>query len=131
MTWSFWASRFAPQRLDAGLGRERLLGGAEALADHVHVVVPEHVLLGGDDLREAVHALGLRDRRLDQQDVRAGGDRVRVLHVQRGLTGPGHVARVGWVIARDPADGRDDPQRRWAGYAPGLVEGSQVAGDRG
>ncbi len=85
----------AAQRLDGLLGREGLLGRAEALADHVTDVVVDHVLLGLDDLREAGDALGLGDRRLDQDDVGPGRDRVGVLDVQGGFPGPpDHVGVV-------------------------------------
>ena len=64
---------YAPRSAsDLGLGGEGLLGRAEALADHVAEMVIDHVFLGLDDLREPGHALGLRDRRLDQEDVGSG-----------------------------------------------------------
>ncbi len=130
MTWSFWASCVsAAQGLDCGFAGKGLLGGAEALADHVAQVVVEHVLLGRDDLREAVHALGLRDRRLDQQDVRPRSDRVGPLHVQRGLAGPADHVRAGRVVGGNPSRGADDLELRRGGQAVGPVEDGQVVPD--
>ncbi len=130
MTWSLSASLVgAAQRLDACWRWEGFLGGAEALADHVHVIVAEHVLFGGHDLREAVHALGLRDRRLDQQDVRARRDRVGPLHVQRGLAGPADHVGVGRVVGGHPPRGLDDLEPGRGGQAVGLVEDGQVVPD--
>src|SRR5450755_4714475 len=58
--------------------RERLLGRPEALADHVAEVVPDDVVLGLDDLREAGYALGRVCDRAARRPVRsrtAGQDR--------------------------------------------------------
>ena len=120
----------AAQPLDRGAAGEGLLGGAEALADHVAEVVLEHVLLGRDDLREAVHALGLRHRGLDQQDAGARCDRVRVLHVQRGLPRPADHVGVARVVGGYPARGVDHGELRRCGQAEGPVEHAQVVPDR-
>ena len=131
MTWSRVGELVgAAQRLDRGGVGEGLLGGAEALADHVAEVVPEHVLLGRDDLREAVHALGFRHRGLDQQDAGARRDRVRVLHVQRGLARPADHVGVARVVGGHLARGLDHPERRRRGQAEGPVEHAQVVLDR-
>ena len=131
MTWSRCGQLVgAAQRLDRGGVGKGLLGGAEALADHVAEVVREHVLLGRDDLREAVHALGFRHRGLHQHDAGARRDRVRVLHVQRGLARPADHVGVAWVVGGRVARGVDHPERRRRGQAEGLVEHAQVVLDR-
>src|SRR5690349_19551918 len=118
----------APQRPDGG-GADGLLRGHEALADYAAEVVPDHVFLGRYDL---VHADGAglpAAWRLDQQDPRAGRDRVRVFDVERSLAGPADHVGVVRVEGGDLARGPDDPQRRRVGHALGAIEGAQVAAD--
>ena len=120
----------AAQGQQGGPGRERLLGRAEALADHVAETVVDHVVLGRDDLREPGHALGLRHRRLDQQDVRARRDGVRVLDVEGGLPGPAHHVGVVRVVGRDLSGRLNDVQRGGRGEVERLVKDVQVMADR-
>ena len=107
--------------------RERVLSGPEALADHVAEVVVDHPLLRLHDVRETGDTFGLGGRRLDEQDLRAGRDGVRVLDVQRGLFGPAvHRGVAGaelWQLAV-----AEDVQRR-VREAPLLIEDLQVMAD--
>ena len=70
---------------------EGLLGGGEALRDHLHLVVVDQVLLGLHHVREALNSEGLRSRRRDEQDVRHRGDGVDELDVERDLERPGRL----------------------------------------
>jgi hypothetical protein len=118
------------QRFELPAARERLLGGGEALADDVAETVVDHVLLGGDDLREARGAHRLVGWRLDEQDLRARRQCVGVLHVQGGLArGPDHF-RVARVVGRNLSGRRDDLERSGRRVAEPLVEGGQVVPDR-
>ena len=89
------------------------LGAAERLADHRAELVIDDVLLGLHDLPLGAAAAG--GGRLDQHDRRARRDRVRVLHVQRGLVLPARHVRVLRIELRDLADRLDDRElgRRW------------------
>jgi hypothetical protein len=96
--------------------------------DDVGEVVVEHVLLRRDDLRETGDPLGLRDRRLDEEDVGARGDRVRPFDVQRGLAGPPELLGVAAVEGRGLA-GRMHDRQLGVGVAEGGVERVQVLAD--
>ena len=129
MTWCCAASMYGGAQSEEGLGgRERLLGGAEALADHPAEVVVDDVLLGSGDLGEPGRSLVLRRRCLDEEDVRSGGHGVGVLDIERGLAGPALTRGVGDVGRHRP--GRlDHRERRRRRKAEGPVEGLQVATD--
>ncbi len=86
-----------------GLLGEAVLARAEAEADDVRTALGREVLDRVHHLGQALGALGLRDTRLDQLDLRAGRHGVRVLDVERGLAGPaGHVVVLG-IERRDLA----------------------------
>ena len=68
---------------------ERLFGHAEAhREDRATRIRVDRVRDRLEEVREALHALRLRRRHAEQDDVRVRRDRVRPLDVEVGLTGP-------------------------------------------
>jgi hypothetical protein len=118
------------QAEDRLLVGERLLGRAEALRDDVADAVIDHEVLGLDDLREAGDALGLRNRRLDEHDVRPGRHRVGVLDVEGALERPADHVVVVAVERWDGAGGLKHLQRRRVRQPEVGVELVQVLRDR-
>ena len=80
--------------------RERFLGGSEALADDVREVVVDDVLLGVHHQRQALHAEGLCGGDRDEQDARAGGERVDALDIERDFERPRGLVLLAGAIAR-------------------------------
>ena len=112
---------------------ERLLGNTEAHREDR----PARIRVDGvgdrlEQVRESLHALRLRRRDPDQNDVRERCDRVRPLDVERGLTGPAlRSARAGLSFADVLEVGRPvrvhrRVVRRRQGRVEGVVECLQV-----